>query len=206
MTASRDGAAVVSGASMAGLAAALRVAEPLTDVVTHRFPSSLRRHWERCRRHPAGYVALGDAVCSFNPIYGQGMTSAVLQAEALGLELDRRGAGSDSLPRGFYRRAAKVVSAPWQIAAGADFAYPQTTGQKPPGTDAVNRYLARAIRATHVSPEVCIAMNEVQHLVASPPSLLRPALAARVLRTRSTPPLDPTLSRPGGELSRAAAR
>src|SRR5262249_53589072 len=63
---------------------ALAHAEPLTAVATHRLMTSKRRHYEKQRRVPIGFVALGDSVCSFNPKYGQGMSSAILQAVALG--------------------------------------------------------------------------------------------------------------------------
>jgi 2-polyprenyl-6-methoxyphenol hydroxylase-like FAD-dependent oxidoreductase len=174
------------------IAEVLRRAEPLTDVVTHRTPSSQRRHFEKLRHVPAGYVAIGDVVCSFNPIYGQGMSSAALQAQALGRALDRYSAADPRLPRHHYRLAARVVANPWQVAATADLAYPQTTGRRPPGTALLNGYLERAVRASHTSPEVCDATARVQHLLAPPSSLLRPAVVARVvregMRTRSTRP------------------
>ena len=108
---------------------------------------------------PAGFLALGDAACSFNPSYGQGMSSGVLQAIALGESLEEH-ENDDALVRAFYRRAAKVIANPWQIAVGADFAYAETTGPKPVGTELVNRYMSRVLRAAQVSPEVNTAMIE----------------------------------------------
>jgi 2-polyprenyl-6-methoxyphenol hydroxylase-like FAD-dependent oxidoreductase len=160
----------------------VRRAEPVTDVMTHRMPFSQRRHMERLDRVPAGFVTMGDSVCSFDPIYGQGMTSAALQADALARCLDRHDPASPRFPKAFYRAAAKVVKAPWQIAAGGDFAFPETTGPKPPGTDLVNRYLARVFRAAQRDPVVARAVVDVQNLLASPQSLLRPAMVLRALR------------------------
>jgi 2-polyprenyl-6-methoxyphenol hydroxylase-like FAD-dependent oxidoreductase len=148
---------------------------------THRFLSSQRRLLEKLRAVPAGYVLLGDAVCSFNPVYGQGMTSAFLQAEALGRTIDRVGTTGDRLPRSFYRAAAKVVADPWRIAAGADFNLPETTGAKPFGTDVLNRYVARVVRACQTSPAVAEQMVLVQNLLSPAMSLMRPDVMLRVL-------------------------
>jgi 2-polyprenyl-6-methoxyphenol hydroxylase-like FAD-dependent oxidoreductase len=155
-------------------------AEPLTPIVTHRLMSSQRRRFEKLRKVPAGFVALGDSICSFNPLYGQGMSSAALQAMALAECLEHYDIGGDALPKRFYRQAAKVIAGPWKIAVGADFAYPQTTGPKPPGTDIVNRYIARVLLAAQVSPDVNEAMVHVQQLTAPPTSLFRPSIVRAV--------------------------
>jgi 2-polyprenyl-6-methoxyphenol hydroxylase-like FAD-dependent oxidoreductase len=155
--------------------------DDLGHVATHRLVSSKRRRYERLRDVPAGFLALGDAVCSFNPIYGQGMSSGVLQAVALG-ECLQGHENDEALVRAFYRRAAKVIANPWQIAVGADFAYAETTGPKPLGTDLVNRYMSRVLRAAQVSPEVNTAMILVQNLLAPPSSLLKPSMVRTVRR------------------------
>jgi 2-polyprenyl-6-methoxyphenol hydroxylase-like FAD-dependent oxidoreductase len=148
---------------------------------THRMPSSQWRHVERLRRPPAGHLVLGDAICSFNPVYGQGMSSAAQQADALGTVLRRHGVTSGRLAKAFYRRAARVVTAPWTIAVTSDFALPQTTGPKPLGTDVVNRYLAQVLLACHTSPAAAEQMYRVQNLLALPTSLMRPDRAVRTL-------------------------
>jgi 2-polyprenyl-6-methoxyphenol hydroxylase-like FAD-dependent oxidoreductase len=160
---------------------ALAHAEPLTSVTTHRMMTSKRRHYEKQRRVPTGFVALGDSVCSFNPKYGQGMSSAVLQAVALG-EVVAAHDNDERLVRAFYRRAAKVVATPWQIAVGSDFAYRECTGPRPPGTALVNWYMARVLLAAQISPEVNTAMILVQNLVKPPSILVRPTMMAKVWR------------------------
>jgi 2-polyprenyl-6-methoxyphenol hydroxylase-like FAD-dependent oxidoreductase len=162
------------------IAHVVATAEPLTPAVTHRLPSNQWRHYEKLARVPAAFVALGDSICSFNPIYGQGMTSAALQAVALGACLDRDGVTSPRVPKRFYRAAKKVVSIPWQIAAGADFIFAETTGPKPPMTDAVNRYIRKVFVAAQYDPVVARALVEMMNLLAPPPSLMRPAIYRRV--------------------------
>ena len=134
---------------------------------------------ELVARHPAGYVVVGDAVCSFNPAYGQGMTSALLQAERLADAVDRHGVTGARMPRAAYRAIAKVVDNPWRIAVGTDFAHPATTGPKPPGTDLINRYMKVVLRACLVSPDVNERMVRVQNLLAPPTSLMRPDVVVR---------------------------
>lgn len=171
------------------LADVLDRAEPLSPVMTHRLPSSQRRHFEKLRRVPAGFAALGDAICSFNPVYGQGMSSAALQSEALGVAIARHDVSSERMVKDFYGRAAKVVTNPWTIAVGDDFAHPKTSGRKPAGTDFVNRYIAKVQLATHVSPTVNTRMMKVQNLLASPQSMMKPSMVLRVLAAARRSPV-----------------
>src|SRR6516225_1944727 len=114
----------------------IKDAERIADITHHRFPTSVWRHYERLQDFPAGFLILGDAICSFNPIYGQGMSSAALQAQALQSVLRERAAqarGLDGLAPMFFPKAAQAISAPWTLAANLDFAFPQTKGERPPG-------------------------------------------------------------------------
>ena len=116
----------------------IKDAERVTDITTHRFPTSLRRHYERLAAFPNGFLVLGDAIASFNPLYGQGMSSAALQVRALDdlfNERAREGAGLNGLGPTFFARATEVVDAPWTLAANADFAFPKTVGERPANLD-----------------------------------------------------------------------
>jgi 2-polyprenyl-6-methoxyphenol hydroxylase-like FAD-dependent oxidoreductase len=166
--------------------------EPLSDIIPYRFPASLRRHYEKLRRFPEGYLVIGDATCSFNPIYGQGMTSAALQAQALHRLLRERSGQMAQLWRPFLKQVAKVVDIPWQMAVGEDFRYPKTEGRRAPGTDLINAYIARMHRATHHDTVVYGHFLRVMNLMASPTSLFSPAIMRRVLRQHSSRAISPT--------------
>jgi 2-polyprenyl-6-methoxyphenol hydroxylase-like FAD-dependent oxidoreductase len=106
----------------------------VTKPVGFRFPRSLRRHFERLDRFPDGLVPLGDSICRYNPLYGQGMSAAALQARALGVALDRRARGSrdlSGLALEFFPEAFEVTRTPWALAAAADFQDSRTTGDFP---------------------------------------------------------------------------
>jgi 2-polyprenyl-6-methoxyphenol hydroxylase-like FAD-dependent oxidoreductase len=154
---------------------------PLSSVASYRFPSSQRRHYEKVPRLLPGFVTLGDAACSFNPVYGQGMACAALQADALSETVREVGMRSEELPRRFHRRAAKVIDAPWAIAVGGDFLHPKTVGPKARATDQVNGYVLRVVRASHTSVPVARSFNLVLNLVEPTSSLVRPSVVARVL-------------------------
>ncbi len=167
------------------------------DASHYTFRSSLRRHWEKVAPAPLGLCAVGDAVASFNPIYGQGMSSALLQAAALGKAVDRHG-NDVSLHRAYARAAAKVVANPWLTATGSDLVYASTSGDRPPGNAFVNRYVDRVTRAAAVDETVNEAFTAVQQLLAAPPTLFRPGVVARTLRhggqRTSHAPRQPALS------------
>jgi 2-polyprenyl-6-methoxyphenol hydroxylase-like FAD-dependent oxidoreductase len=165
----------------------IRDAEPLSDVVTHRFPSSLRRRYERMDRFPEGLVVAGDAVCSFNPVYGQGMSVAALEALALRDCLNAQADSVLGLPARFFEQAAKVVDTPWRLAAGADLALPgvKTSDGAPKRSVAAaltERYLAGLHAAASHDEVVCRAFFEVVNLLAPPSALFHPRVALRVLR------------------------
>jgi 2-polyprenyl-6-methoxyphenol hydroxylase-like FAD-dependent oxidoreductase len=156
-------------------------AEPLTHAVTYAFPSNLRRRYERYTRFPSSLLVMGDALCSFNPLYGQGMSVATLEALALRDCLEQASSARD-VWRPFFKAAAKIVDTPWTIAAGSDFAFEGVTGPKPAGTDAVNWYLARVHQAASTNRHVCRAFFDVANLLAPATTLFRPSVVGRVWR------------------------
>jgi 2-polyprenyl-6-methoxyphenol hydroxylase-like FAD-dependent oxidoreductase len=172
--------------------AAIRDAEPLDEIVFHRFPANLRRRYERLRRFPAGLLVFGDAICSTNPAYGLGMSVAALQAAALQHAL----AGGDrDLARRFFRAAAKPLDIAWQMTTGSDLMLPQVQGRRPLPVRVINAYLNRVLTVAEHDAAVAQQFLRVATLQDPFTRLFRASTARRVLlgtlRRRAVPAIDP---------------
>ncbi len=150
------------------------------DIYTYPMPSNRRRRYEDLDRFPDGLIVIGDAIASFNPIYGQGMSVAALEALQLHHTLARDGEGPIALR--FFERAQQVVDDAWNVAVGSDFQFSDTTGPKPFGTDLLNRYIARLNRKAHTDGRLADAFNRVVIMEERPISLFRPGIMWRVLK------------------------
>jgi 2-polyprenyl-6-methoxyphenol hydroxylase-like FAD-dependent oxidoreductase len=159
--------------------AAIRESEPLTEIVTHSFPTNLRRRYERLRHIPDGLLVLGDAISSFNPLYGQGMSVAALQAIALKRCLELR---EQPLARHFFRAAKKIVTPAWDMAVGGDLALPEVPGHRPLMLRITNAYIERLLRVAERDPIVAQAFGDISDLLAPPQEVLQPRILWRVLR------------------------
>jgi 2-polyprenyl-6-methoxyphenol hydroxylase-like FAD-dependent oxidoreductase len=157
---------------------AIKDARPLTPISGYRRTESQLRHYDELERWPDQFVVLGDALCAFNPIYGQGMSVA---AEAA-LALDRWLRAATST-RDLQRTLARTVAIPWLLATGEDFRYPTTEGGRPgPIVKLTHRYLDRVVAVATVDEVVLDAFVSVVHLVRPPSTLFKPGILARVLR------------------------
>jgi 2-polyprenyl-6-methoxyphenol hydroxylase-like FAD-dependent oxidoreductase len=166
---------------------ALRGAEPLVEPVRYGFPTGLRRHYEKLRRFPPGLLVLGDALCSFNPVYGQGMSAASMYANALQACLQERAATGWSLMdlwRPFFRDVARAADWPWQLATGEDFRFAETTGARSRALKLLHWYTAKVHAAAGVSPQVTERFYEVMHLLKAPTALFTPAILWKVATSR----------------------
>ncbi len=182
-----------------------RNAEPLSAPVAYRFQANQRRRYEKLDRFPAGFLVIGDALCSFTPIYGQGMSVAALETRALRACLAD---GFDNLAARFFRQASKIIDIAWTITVGNDQRLSNHPAARKFPARFINWYLARLQTAAHHDPELSLAFTQVGNLSAAPPSLLRPGLAIRVLRGNLRQPrVEPRLHerhRPEQEQSRTA--
>lgn len=179
--------AYASGLWTTDLRDLLAGAEPVGEAATGAFPAYLRRRYDRLRRLPGRYVVAGDAVCSLNPAYAQGMSVAVSEAVALARVLERH--GLDRVGQRFFQDTKRLVDDAWTLATGADLAHAEVEGPRPASWRLINRYLNRALPVAHRDPVVAKVLMEVNSLVAPPGQLLHPRIVWRVLRPgRPAPP------------------
>ncbi len=154
-------------------------ARPLGPV--HRY-AGLGGQWhryDRLRPWPDGLVVLGDALCSLNPLYGHGMTVAAMQAVLLGRSLNS--IGNDGSCYRFQRHAARTLRFPWLLTSSLDLGW---KADDVPVTAALARKaLDRFLRRIPDEPALYRRFLRVQHMTASPATLLLPAFG-----------------RPGGEI------
>jgi 2-polyprenyl-6-methoxyphenol hydroxylase-like FAD-dependent oxidoreductase len=158
---------------------ALKNAKPKTNIACFRLPASLRRHFERLETFPTGLLAIGDAICRFNPVFGQGMSVAAREAVVLN-SLLQDDVPRDRLANQFFTAIQSTIEAPWGVAQ-SDFVYPATRGVKPPDFKKRMHYNIGLTKLAAQDSEVHKLLAEVQNLL-KPPSVLRePALATRVM-------------------------
>ena len=183
---------------------AIKEAEPLTPVLNYKYSANRWRHYERMARLPEGFVILGDAVCSFNPVYGQGMTVAALEAKVLDSFLRQHSRGISSQESGFTQRfqkaIAKVVEWPWQMATSADRPASETPGELHWSKRLLNWYMQRALQLTTSNPVAADRFNQVMHLLKPPTVLFDPRIALAILRQElASRRRKPTASLPSSE-------
>ena len=161
----------------------IKRAERLGAVARFGFPASLRRHFERLDDFPRGLLPFGDALCRFNPIYGQGMSVAAQEACLLHALLRGRVEENDplaGLAPAFFAEAARLVETPWALAAVPDFVFPETRGERPADFERSLEFGAGLNRLAAEDAAVHKLLFEVRHLL-KPRSVLRdPEIVERV--------------------------
>lgn len=169
----------VGGFAPAQVLSVVRAGEPLGPVVQHRLPSSQWRRYDKMRSFPDGLVVCGDAMCSFNPIYGQGMSVASMEAVAL---QDALRHGMNDLPRRYFRTAAKAIGVAWRLAAASDLAFPDVKGRRTASMQFANRLSDWVLRAAETDAAVNTQFFKVTGLIDPPARLLDPRFLSRVAR------------------------
>ena len=194
----------VHGLSSPVVHEALQHATASGPIVRSRTTQNRLRHYERASAWPDDFVLLGDSVCALNPIYGQGITLAVLGAVLLGehIDVERRARAriGSGFAAGYQRRLAQLNRAAWQYAASSDATWPGTRYEpQPTRTTTLLRALpTRALRAygtmvldtAYEVPAVARAVMEISHMQRAASALIAPSLMLRVIghRVRAAAP------------------
>jgi 2-polyprenyl-6-methoxyphenol hydroxylase-like FAD-dependent oxidoreductase len=173
----------------------IKEAEPASPIYGFRNTDNRRRHFERLRRWPDQFLVIGDASCTFNPIYAQGMTVTAMTAVGLDHILTERWRHSDTAPLGRARRAqrqlARASAGAWTMATTEDLRYPWTEGARLDlPTRIMHRYADRVLDVANGNPKVNTAFVNVVNLRHPPASLLRPRVLLTVLARHRAPPLS----------------
>jgi 2-polyprenyl-6-methoxyphenol hydroxylase-like FAD-dependent oxidoreductase len=170
------------------IADALAAAEPVSPIRAYRGTANRLRHYGRMARRPERFVVLGDAVCAFNPIYGQGMTTAAIAAETLDTCLQaQRGqhpAGNlDGLARRFQRRLARRNVEPWMLSTGEDLRFPTTTGMNvSPAMRLLHRYLDWLLPVAIHDLRIAETYLQVFGMLERPAALFAPRILTAAVR------------------------
>ncbi len=158
---------------------AVRNARPLTDIVRYQLPCSTRRHFERLEAFPEGLLVTGDALCRFNPVFGQGMSVAAQEAVILE-RLLAEDTPMERLARDFFAAVQNPLATPWGVAV-TDFVYPATRGVRPADLAQRMKYGVALTKLAAQDAEVHRLTTEVSQLLKPQAALREPALAARVM-------------------------
>ena len=162
----------------------LEQAQPVSDYRRYLVPECHLHHFDRLKHFPGRLIVMGDAVCTLNPIYGQGMTKAAKEGAFLRKSLTHLAAEADlsGLCDRFRRTMGNVgANWAWQLTTGSDLAYPQTVGKRPAGLNLINWYVGRLFASAETSLESRRALTDAMALVQPPESIMRPRLLLRAL-------------------------
>jgi 2-polyprenyl-6-methoxyphenol hydroxylase-like FAD-dependent oxidoreductase len=153
----------------------VRRARPTEKIHRFALPDNTWRHYERLTDFPRGLLPIGDAICRFNPIYGQGMTVAAMEARILRSLLRMRSHTRDplaALGQAFFASARPLIEAAWSMSAIPDLVHPKTRGERPDDLQDMLEFGAGLLRLAAADPEIHKRMIRVRHLM-DPPSVLR---------------------------------
>ncbi|WP_233213436.1 FAD-dependent oxidoreductase [Mycobacterium hubeiense] len=160
------------------LAAAIRAGEPIGDIAFHKYPTSRWRRYDKLKNFPAGILPFGDAVVSYNPTFGQGMTMSMLQAGNLRRALEK----SADPARDFNRATAKITYPVWMMDAIGDLTMHGAEGHTPWWYHRVSRLFDQFLEAAESEPVLAEWFLRRFSLLDSLWMIPSPKIIARTMR------------------------
>ncbi|WP_432354492.1 FAD-dependent oxidoreductase [Sporosarcina sp. A2] len=156
-------------------------AESLSETSVYKVPHISWKRIDKVKQFPKGLLIIGDSVCRIDPVFGQGMSIAVLEAVTLQLLLQDGKLDVEQVQIAFHKEIAKLISPIWNMVLTEDFRYPGVTGKTPTGLTIQQWYSKKIFLLSASSQNVYASFIDVMNLVQPPTSLLRFGIMKEVL-------------------------
>ncbi|MGG0240654.1 NAD(P)/FAD-dependent oxidoreductase [Bacillus rhizoplanae] len=162
----------------------LEIAEPLSDIRIHKIPYQVRRRFDLVRHVPEGFLVIGDAHCRFDPVFGQGISVAAMEA----LELERCLRENKHLEKDFtykfHKSISKLIATPWEMTTTEAFRISNIKGDRPLMQPFKQWYTKKVYRLSAFNPEIYIRLVNVMNLIRSPLHLFHPKVLFAIFTSR----------------------
>ncbi len=160
--------------------------KPVSSIFGYREIGSRKYLFDKMKKWPDNFIALGDSVCSFNPIYGRGITVVAMCAKILKSQLENNRKTNNPIEKGFdqsfQRKVAKANSFPWLLGTSEDLRWPRSEGTRPnPLTKIMQKYVNDVMLLGPGSEIATRSFFAMLHLLKSPLVLFHPSIILHIL-------------------------
>ncbi|MCA1046731.1 FAD-dependent oxidoreductase [Bacillus toyonensis] len=162
----------------------LNKAEGITDIKTYKIPYQVRRRFDLVNNVPEGLLVVGDAQCRFDPVFGQGVSVAAMEAHQLQLLLQSRKHLDKTFTQQFYKKTADIIETPWDMTTTEISRHPQLKRELTTKQKFQLWYTKQIYRLSASDSDVYIRLVRVMNLIRSPFHLFHPKVLLAVLLNR----------------------
>ncbi|MGE7632652.1 FAD-dependent monooxygenase [Bacillus paramycoides] len=162
----------------------LNKAEAITDIKTYKIPYQVRRRFDLVNNLPEGLLVVGDAQCRFDPVFGQGVSVAAMEAHQLQVLLQGRKQLDKTFTQQFYKKAANIIETPWDMTTTEISRHPQLKRELTMKQKFQLWYTKQIYRLSASDSDVYIRLVRVMNLIRSPFHLFHPKVLLAVLLNR----------------------
>ncbi|MGN9865370.1 FAD-dependent oxidoreductase [Bacillus swezeyi] len=162
----------------------LEGAEPLSDIKIHRVPYQLRRRFDQAKNIPEGFIIIGDAHCRFDPLFGQGISVAAVQALELQSCLFQTKRTDKGFGERFHKKISKIIDVPWEMATTEALRHPDIKGERTFVQPYKQWYSKRVYELSATDPEIYIRLVRVMNLIRGPLHLFHPKVLFPIITNK----------------------
>ncbi|PEJ80510.1 FAD-dependent oxidoreductase [Bacillus wiedmannii] len=162
----------------------LNKAEAISNIKTYKIPYQVRRRFDLVNHLPEGLLVVGDAHCRFDPVFGQGVSVAAMEAHQLQLLLQKRQKLDKTFTQRFYKKTANIIQTPWEMTTTEISRHPQLTRKLSMKQKFQLWYTKQIYELSATDSDVYIRLVRVMNLIRSPLHLFHPKVLLAVLLKR----------------------